>query len=727
MRKLKLSGVTWIFAFAFVLTGMFFTVPTVVVDAAEGDIVEQGQFGDNAYWKFDSNGVLTISGTGGIYGNNLSATEGTIPWKPYTEQIEEIVIEEGITDIGSYLFCYQYNIKKLTLADSVINIYDNAFSSCYLLTDIYYTPTACNIYPNAFDNSFQATLHCDENSPICSYAKQQGHSYQINGDNVVYGYIENGLQWDLNLDNNILNIQGSGEIPDYQSISIGGGGGDYFFVDEPWYNYRKEIRVVNIGDDITSIGIRAFAYQEALENVEIGVNVNDISDIAFQNCTSLVSFDVDEGNNYYSSFEDALYNKEKTKLISYPKNKEYVTLSDNLEIIGSYAFEECSKIKEIILPETVTEIEDYAFYFLYGENVLEKVFLPKSLVKIGEIPFCGCYDVIFVVEPYSCAQQFVIENWYNFKLSDSYNAYKDGDFIIKNGILLGYEGEEFIVDIPENVTEIGNYAFARCYDIEKVNIHNNVTKICRGAFFNCYNLEEIKILNDSCEIYEDENTISDSAKMYVYKDSSAENYAKKYNREYILIDDNEESYIPEQPSTESPAPTSPSPSNPQPSTQTPAQQNPSIPTTTEKVSAGATVTDVKSKSVYKVAGNATSGYTVTYVRPTSKKAKSVTIPATVTVNGVPCKVTSIANNAFRGQKKLKKVTIGANVTTIGKKAFSGCKNLTKIVVKSKKLKKVGAKAFAKINPKAKIKVPKNKKKAYKKVFKKNTGVKASMW
>lgn len=115
MRKLKLSGVTWIFAFAFVLTGMFFTVPTVVVDAAEGDIVEQGQFGDNAYWKFDSNGVLTISGTGGIYGNNLSATEGTIPWKPYTEQIEEIVIEEGITDIGSYLFCYQYNIKKINI------------------------------------------------------------------------------------------------------------------------------------------------------------------------------------------------------------------------------------------------------------------------------------------------------------------------------------------------------------------------------------------------------------------------------------------------------------------------------------------------------------------------------------------------------------------------------------------------------------------------------------
>lgn len=171
------------------------------------------------------------------------------------------------------------------------------------------------------------------------------------------------------------------------------------------------------------------------------------------------------------------------------------------------------------------------------------------------------------------------------------------------------------------------------------------------------------------------------------------------------------------------------PSNP--STQTPVSQTPSVsapstPAVTEKISAGTTVTDAKSKSVYKVAGSAASGYTVTYVRPASKKAKTVVIPATVTVNGVSCKVTSIANNAFKGQKKLKKVTIGANVTTIGKKAFFGCKELKKVTIKSKQLKKVGAKAFAKINAKAKIKVPKNKKKAYKKLFKKNTGVRGSM-
>ncbi len=69
-------------------------------------------------------------------------------------------------------------------------------------------------------------------------------------------------------------------------------------------------------------------------------------------------------------------------------------------------------------------------------------------------------------------------------------------------------------------------------------------------------------------------------------------------------------------------------------------------------------------------------------------------------------------------KKLKKITIGAGVTTIGKKAFAGCKNIKNIIVKSKSLKKIGKNAFKGINKMAKIKVPKNKLKVYKKLFKK---------
>ena len=130
---------------------------------------------------------------------------------------------------------------------------------------------------------------------------------------------------------------------------------------------------------------------------------------------------------------------------------------------------------------------------------------------------------------------------------------------------------------------------------------------------------------------------------------------------------------------------------------------------------GTELSDAASKARYTVA---TAGATLTYKAPINKKAKKVTIPATVTIDGITYKVTDIAPNAFKGCKKLKKITIGAGVTTIGKKAFTGCKHLKNIIIKSKKLKKIGKNAFKGINKTAKIKVPKNKLKAYKKLFKK---------
>ncbi|MBO5372654.1 MAG: leucine-rich repeat protein, partial [Lachnospiraceae bacterium] len=97
--------------------------------------------------------------------------------------------------------------------------------------------------------------------------------------------------------------------------------------------------------------------------------------------------------------------------------------------------------------------------------------------------------------------------------------------------------------------------------------------------------------------------------------------------------------------------------------------------------------------------------------------KKITIPKTVTYAGENFKVTSIAKNAFKNNKKVTNITISENIMSIGNSAFSGCKNLKKIIIKSKKLKTVGKKAFKGIHKKAAIKVPKNKLKSYKKLLK----------
>lgn len=102
-----------------------------------------------------------------------------------------------------------------------------------------------------------------------------------------------------------------------------------------------------------------------------------------------------------------------------------------------------------------------------------------------------------------------------------------------------------------------------------------------------------------------------------------------------------------------------------------------------------------------------------------KNIKSLSIPATVSINGVTHKVTAVSAKAVSGNKKLKSVTIGANVKSISKNAFYKCSSLKKVTIKTTLLtKKTASKSsFKNANKKLVIKAPKSVKKKYKTVFK----------
>ena len=106
-------------------------------------------------------------------------------------------------------------------------------------------------------------------------------------------------------------------------------------------------------------------------------------------------------------------------------------------------------------------------------------------------------------------------------------------------------------------------------------------------------------------------------------------------------------------------------------------------------------------------------------------ASSVTI-SKVVVNGTSLKVIRIGKNAYKGNKKLKKLTIKGSVKFIGKNAFSGCKKLKKIVFTSKKVPAIGKDAFKNIDNKAVFYVPKKSLKKYKKALKASGGFKKTM-
>jgi len=162
---------------------------------------------------------------------------------------------------------------------------------------------------------------------------------------------------------------------------------------------------------------------------------------------------------------------------------------------------------------------------------------------------------------------------------------------------------------------------------------------------------------------------------------------------------------------------------------------------------GSVITDATGIFNYKVTGNNT--VEVKNMTAKGKAKSSVKIAKTIKANGKTYKVTAIAANALKGNKKVTSVSIGSNVEKIGKKAFANCTKLKTVTVngnklktigqsafsgdknlkvvnlkKVKTLKTVGKSAFKGVSKKITVRVPKNKKAAYVRIFKKG-GIAAS--
>ena len=153
-------------------------------------------------------------------------------------------------------------------------------------------------------------------------------------------------------------------------------------------------------------------------------------------------------------------------------------------------------------------------------------------------------------------------------------------------------------------------------------------------------------------------------------------------------------------------------------TPTPAITSAPTVTPTPSVSVGTKITDKKTGNIYKVTSSRSSSQTVAFIG--NKVKTSVIIPTTIKIKGATYKVTEISTNAFKNNRKLKKVVIGQNIVRIGKNAFYGCKKLTSITIKSSRLtlKNIGKNAFKNTSPKATVKVPKKQKALYNQILKK---------
>ena len=190
--------------------------------------------------------------------------------------------------------------------------------------------------------------------------------------------------------------------------------------------------------------------------------VTAIGPHAFQECTSLTSVSIPNSVTLFNDY--AFYNC---------SGLTEVTIPNSVMEIGYRAFSFCSSLTSVAIPNSVTRIRSYAFL---GCSSLTSVTIPNSVTNIGSYAFQDCNNLASI-------QITDLEAWCN--ITYTINPFTNPYHLYLNG--------EEIKDlvIPNSVTSIGNNAFFRCIGLTSVTIPNSVTTIGASAFSGCSGLTEI--------------------------------------------------------------------------------------------------------------------------------------------------------------------------------------------------------------------------------------------
>ena len=429
-----------------------------------------GTCGENLTWTLDDEGTLTISGTGDM---TQYANRNYVPWRNYVREIVSIVIEEGVTSVGSYSFYYADNLPSVSLPDTVTEIGDYAFYGCDSLASVTFSENLKTIGNSAFAScnvlsaidvpesvteiGRNAFNWCSELSSI-----ELPDGLTTLGQNAFYytAYYENQSNWQndmLYIGNYLVDVQYTGtgvyEIKNGTTLIAAA------------FPYEAKIIAV----PVSVIGMNDTAFHE---ECIIGYNGTQSQWEALTEGSSLVYgeiiFDFDKN---YALQNGMLYKIEKGNA-----TLVYGTVSDDIIIPekvngatvisiaeGAFVGEaenywlEYDKINTVTFPSGLKTIEANAFV-----NVKMYGLIFKGIVQtIGENAFASCDKLEYVYIPDG-------ENSYS-----TINIAPGNDCLVKN---VFYEEYPF-----EKITMTHNYSIPLGYFTEYVNDS-------RDNSFECYKL-----------------------------------------------------------------------------------------------------------------------------------------------------------------------------------------------------------------------------------------------
>ena len=351
----------------------------------------------------------------------VTKIEGHDAWQAIANFNGNVIISKGITEIGKASFNGANKITGVEIPDSVTLISDYAFQYCKSLTKIEIPGTVKKI-GNWWGN--------------------------------VNGQIFNGCS---NLKEVILE-EGIEEISGRAFDSC------------------SKVKEWKLPKSLKRIGPCAFR-NISVEEFNIPENVESIA-ATFISSSNLSRINVDSNNKYFTSVDGILFDKDSTRLIKYPENRDgnSYEVPNTVKTIDANAFISCKNLQTIVIADSVEKIGDSAF----DGSKLKTINLGGGITNISNKPFYGAWNLTNI--------NVITEN-------DKYESENGILFNKGKTILIKYppaiiNGE--VYEIPNTVVEIGPQSFYRS-QIKNVIIPSSVKKIGSESFCRCENLEELNL------------------------------------------------------------------------------------------------------------------------------------------------------------------------------------------------------------------------------------------
>ena len=441
-----------------------------------------------------------------ITGYNGSATNPEIP---------SAINGVSVTEIGESAFENCTSLTSVTIPDSVTSIGFCAFYNCKSLTSVTIPDSVTSISESAFEDCKSLT------SATIPYSVTSIGDYAYHG---CYFTSENFVN------NSNVELDDSSK-PTIVDTDAGG----FCIKDNVLVNMRPAYAIgeVTIPNSVIIFGYSAFDSCESLISVTIPDSVTCIDDRTFSSCTSLTSIEVSGNNKNYSSIDGVLFNKNKSRLITYPAGKtdsKYV-MPNSVISIDDDAFDSCINLKSVTIPNSVTSIDSGAFSNCISLTSIEVSGNNKNYSSIDGVLFNKDKSELITYPAGKTDSEYAIPNSvtsignYAFACSTNLTSVS-----IPNSVTsIGYDTFEDCksltsVTIPDSVTSVGNSAFYDCTSLASVTIPNSVTSIDEHAFYNTayYNDESnwdngVLYISD-CLI--DTNYNFDSTTDYIIKDGT---------------------------------------------------------------------------------------------------------------------------------------------------------------------------------------------------------------